>query len=145
LSINMKEDEIKVFLAENKICRMATADNRGIPHVVPMWYVILDDCIFIETTGSTKKVRNIEKNDNVSIVIDRGEFLYDYRGVIMQGKMEFVKDEDLIRRFREAFAQRFFGSDQHPGYKALTSIPHRVVLKFFPQKVASWDYRKMSF
>ncbi|MFQ5787128.1 MAG: pyridoxamine 5'-phosphate oxidase family protein, partial [Thermodesulfobacteriota bacterium] len=36
----MTEEEIKVFLAEHKICRMATVGKKGVPHVVPMWYVI---------------------------------------------------------------------------------------------------------
>jgi PPOX class probable F420-dependent enzyme len=141
----MAPEEIKVFLAESKICRMATVDKNGMPHVIPMWYVILDGNIYIETTGTNKKVKNIEYNPKVSIVVDAGDFLYDYRGVMMQGRMEFVKDEAFFKRFREALAQRYFGTDEHPGYKVLTSIPNRVLLKFIPEKVVSWDYRKWKF
>jgi PPOX class probable F420-dependent enzyme len=141
----MSPQEIKVFLAENKVCRMATVDKNGMPHVIPMWYVILDGDIYIETTGTTKKVKNIKANGKVSLVVDAGEFLYDYRGVMMQGRMEIVEDSALFKRFREAFAQRYFGSDEHPGYKVLTSIPNRVLLKFVPEKVVSWDYRKWKF
>ncbi len=141
----MTEEEVKVFLAEHKVCRMATVDKNGMPHIVPMWYVILDGQIYMEATGETKKVRNIEFNQNVSLVIDSGGFLYDYRGVMMQGKMEKVGDEKMFKRFREALAQRYFGTTEHPGYRALTSIPNRVVLKFILEKTASWDYRKMAF
>ena len=145
MGINMTLEEIKVFLAEQKICRMATVDKDVIPHVIPMWYVILEGDIYIETTGTTKKVKNIESNRKVSLVMDAGEFLYDYRGVMMQGKMEVVSDKPLFKRFREAYAQRYFGSNEHPGYKFLTSIPNRVLLKFIPDKFVSWDYRKLKF
>lgn len=145
MGINMAPEEIKVFLAEQKVCRMATVDKDGMPHVIPMWYVILGGDICIETTESTKKVKNVESNRKVSLVVDAGEFLYDYRGVMMQGKMEVVSDKALFKRFREAYAQRYFGSNEHPGYKFLTSIPNRVLLKFIPDKFVSWDYRKLKF
>lgn len=134
-----------MFVAENKICRMATVDRSGMPHVIPMWYVILDGGIYIETTGGSKKVRNIESNDKVSLVIDAGNTLYDYRGVVMQGTVEFVNDKDIFKRFREALAQRYFGTTEHPGFIALTSIHDRVLLRFSPKKQASWDYRKLKF
>ncbi len=145
MGINMTPEEIKVFFAEQKVLRMATVDKDGMPHVVPMWYVILEGDIYIETTGTTKKVKNVESNRKVSLVVDTGEFLYDYRGVMMQGKMEVVSDKALFKRFREAYAQRYFGSNEHPGYKFLTSIPNRVLLKFIPDRFVSWDYRKLKF
>ncbi len=145
MGIIMNPQEIKVFLAEQKVCRMATVDKSGMPHVIPMWYVIVDGDIYVETTGTTKKVRNVESNGKVSLVVDAGEFLYDYRGVMMQGKMELVNDKALFKRFREAYAQRYFGSDEHPGYRFLTGIPNRVLLKFTPERFYSWDYRKLKF
>jgi nitroimidazol reductase NimA-like FMN-containing flavoprotein (pyridoxamine 5'-phosphate oxidase superfamily) len=142
MGINMTPEEIKVFLADNKVCRMATVDKDVMPHVVPMWYVILDGDIYIETTGTTKKVRNVESNKKTALIVDGGDSLYDYRGVMIQGRTELVDDKALFKRFREAYAQRYFGSDEHPGYKLLTGIPNRVLLKFIPEKSASWDYRK---
>lgn len=141
----MTPEEIKVFLAEQKVCRMATVDKDGMPHVIPMWYVILDGEIYIETTGNTKKVKNVESNKKTALIIDAGDSLYDYRGVMMQGSMEIVKDKALFERFREAYAQRYFGSNEHPGYKFLTSIPNRALLKFIPEKFVSWDYRRLKF
>ncbi|MGH7792845.1 MAG: pyridoxamine 5'-phosphate oxidase family protein [Thermodesulfobacteriota bacterium] len=130
MGINMTPEEIKVFLADNKVCRMATVEKDGMPHVVPMWYVILDGEIYIETTGTTKKVKNIESTKKTAIIVDAGDSLYDYRGVMMQGKTEILRDGAFLKRFREALSQRYFGSDEHPGYKLLTSIPNRVLLKF---------------
>jgi len=80
MGINMTPEEIKVFLADNKVCRMATVDKDVMPHVVPMWYVILDGDIYIENTGTTKKVRNVESNKKTALIVDGGDSLYDYRG-----------------------------------------------------------------
>lgn len=145
MSINMTPEEIKVFLADNKVCRMATVDKDGMPHVVPMWYVILDGEIYIETTGTTKKVKNVESTKKTAIIVDAGDSLYDYRGVMMQGETEILNEKAFFKRFREALSQRYFGSDEHPGYKLLTSMPNRVLLKFVPKQTASWDYRKWKF
>ena len=124
---------------------MATVGKDGMPHAVPMWYVILDGEIYIETTGTTKKVKNVEATKKAAIIVDAGDSLYDYRGVMMQGMTEVLRDGAFLKRFREALAQRYFGSDEHPGYRVLTSIPDRVLLKFIPEKTASWDYRKWKF
>jgi nitroimidazol reductase NimA-like FMN-containing flavoprotein (pyridoxamine 5'-phosphate oxidase superfamily) len=145
MDINMTPGEIKVFLAEQKVCRMATVGKDGMPHVIPMWYVILGGEIYIETTGTTKKVKNVKSTKKTALIVDAGDSLYDYMGVMMQGKTEIVKDKAIFGRFREAYAQRYFGSNEHPGYKLLTGIPNRVLLKFIPEKFASWDYRKMKF
>ena len=145
MGINMTTEEIKVFLAEQKVCRMATVGRDGMPHVIPMWYVILGGDIYIETTGTTKKVKNVKSTKKAALIVDAGDSLYDYRGVMTQGKMEIVKDKALFDRIREAYAQRYFGSTEHPGYKFLTGIANRVLLKFIPEKFVSWDYRKMKF
>jgi nitroimidazol reductase NimA-like FMN-containing flavoprotein (pyridoxamine 5'-phosphate oxidase superfamily) len=145
MGINMTPEEIKIFLAEHKVCRMATVGKDGMPHVIPMWYAIIDGGIYIETTGTTKKVKNVESTKKTALIIDVGDSLYDYRGVMMQGKTEIVNDKGIFERFREAYAQRYFGSNEHPGYKFLTGMPNRVLLKFIPEKFVSWDYRKMRF
>lgn len=53
----------------------------------------------------------------------------------MRTHMAFEKTSDkaLFARFRETHAQRYFGSNEHPGYKLLTSIPSRALLKFSPE------------
>jgi len=107
-------------------------DKSGMPHVIPMWYVILDGDIYVETTGTTKKVRNVKLTKKASLVIDDGDSFHDFRGVMIQGNMEVINDKALFKKFREAYAQRYFGSDEHPGYRFLTSIPNRVLLKFTP-------------
>ena len=145
MGINMNPQEIKVFLAEQKVCRMATVDKSGMPHVIPMWYVIVDGDIYIETTGTTKKVRNVKSTKKASLVIDDGNSLHDFRCVMIQGKMEVIGDKAIFKKFREAYAQRYFGSDEHPGYRFLTGIPNRVLLKFTPERFYSWDYRKLKF
>lgn len=145
MGINMTPEEIKVFLAEQKVCRMATVGKDGMPHVIPMWYVILGGEIYIETTETTKKVKNVKSTKKTALVVDAGDSLYDYRGVMMQGTTEIVNDKAIFERLREAYAQRYFGSTEHPGYKLLTGIPNRLLLKFIPEKFVSWDYRKIKF
>ena len=46
----------------------------------------------------------------------------------------------MLARFREAMAQRYFGTAEHPGYKYLVSGSDPLLMKVVPKKVVTWDY-----
>src|SRR5574341_1325876 len=106
MGLNMTPQEVRVFLAEQKVCRMATVDKSGMPHVIPMWSVILDGDIYIETTGTTKKVRNVKSTKKVFLVIDDGDSLHNFRGVMIQGRMKIIRDQVPFKKFMESYIHR---------------------------------------
>jgi PPOX class probable F420-dependent enzyme len=131
---------MKIFLGEQKVCRLATVDRRGQPHVVPVWHIILDGDLYIETSPDSKKARNLRTNPRMALVVDAGETFDTYKGVMIQGTVEFVKDRRMLERFREAMAQRYFGTTEHPGYRYLVSGSDPLLMRVVPQKVVTWDY-----
>ena len=131
---------MKIFLGEQKICRLATVDRRGQPHVVPVWHIVLDGDIYIETSPNSKKGQNLKANPKMALVVDAGDSFDTYKGVMIQGMVEFVKDKQVLARFRDAMAQRYFGTAEHPGYKYLVSGSDPLLMKVIPKKVATWDY-----
>ncbi len=130
----------KIFLGQQKVCRLATVDRRGQPHVVPVWHIIMDGDIYIETSPNSKKGRNLKANPKMALVIDAGDNFDAYKGVMIQGTVEFVKDKRVLARFRDAMAQRYFGTAEHPGYKYLVSGSDPLLMKVIPKKVVTWDY-----
>jgi len=131
---------MKVFLGEHKVSRLATADRRGQPHVVPVWHILLDGDIYIETSPDSKKARNLKANPKVALVIDAGDRFDTYKGVMIQGTVQVVKDKRMLARFLDAMAQRYFGTSEHPGYKYLVSGSDPLLMKIIPKKVVTWDY-----
>jgi len=131
---------MKIFLGQQKVCRLATVDRRGQPHVVPVWHIMLDGDIYIETSPNSKKGRNLKVNPKMALVVDAGDGFDAYKGVMIQGTVEFVKDKQMLARFRDAMAQRYFGTAEHPGYKYLVSGSDPLLMKVIPKKVVTWDY-----
>ena len=136
----LSRQAMKIFLGEQKVCRLATADRFGQPHVVPVWHILLDGDLYIETSPSSKKGLNLKTNPKLALVVDAGDTFDTYKGVMIQGRVEFVKDKKMLVRFREAMAQRYFGTSEHPGYKYLVSGSDPLLMKVIPEKVVTWDY-----
>ncbi|MCZ7624990.1 MAG: hypothetical protein M5R38_03350 [Candidatus Methylomirabilis sp.] len=60
--------------------------------------------------------------------------------MMIQGTVEFVNDPQRLQQFRDAMAQRYFGTAEHPGYTYLVSGPDPLLMKVIPKKVVTWDY-----
>ncbi|MGI0089806.1 MAG: pyridoxamine 5'-phosphate oxidase family protein, partial [Nitrosopumilaceae archaeon] len=65
----MKKTE---FLRSQKILRLATVDEKGIPHIVPVWYLYENGNFYVGTNTVTKKAKNVSKNTRVSFCVDLG-------------------------------------------------------------------------
>jgi nitroimidazol reductase NimA-like FMN-containing flavoprotein (pyridoxamine 5'-phosphate oxidase superfamily) len=37
--LRLTREELDAYLAEQRTLRLATVDDRGVPHVVPLWFV----------------------------------------------------------------------------------------------------------
>ena len=72
-------DHERRFLLTRRVGHLATADSRAIPHVVPVCFTISQGTLYITIDEkpkgvagpALKRVRNIERNPIVAIVVDR--------------------------------------------------------------------------
>jgi len=75
-------------------------------------------------------------------MVEAGDDYAELRGVMIRGRCEILEDEASVRA---AFVARAGAqanpSPVQPG--AVTSAPKRVVLKIVPEKIVSWDHRKL--
>lgn len=75
-------------------------------------------------------------------MMETGDAYAELRGVMIRGHCEILEDHGAVKA---AFASRAEAqanpSPSQPG--AVASAPKRVVLKIVPQKVISWDHRKL--
>lgn len=140
MDLSMSDQEVEIFIAEQKTCRLATLSEDGFPHVVPVWYVMIDGGLFLSTSGGSKKSRNVSRDPRAALVIDHGDSFDDFKGVTMTGTLEEITDAGLLTRVWEAMAQRYFGSDRHPGFLMLEGIPDRVTYGFNRVSSASWTH-----
>ena len=87
------------FLDSRRVAHLATADARGVPHVVPVCFAIADRTLYItidekpkrQTGRPLKRLRNIAENPAVAVVADRYDEDWTRLGwVILRGKAELL-------------------------------------------------------
>lgn len=141
--IRLTDDEMRDFLEKSRTVIMGTINHDGYPHLVPMWYSMLDGLVHMHTYKSSQKVKNIERDPRGSILVEDGVDYDKLRGVFIRGRFEILDDQELCYRIAVASAKKYQGLDEDTAGAALRYyIRKRVALVFRPEKVSSWDHRK---
>ncbi len=116
---------------------LSTIGRDGYPHSVPLGYFRLGDDIYMGCRAGTQKVKNIERNPQVSLVLETGSTMRDIKGVMIQGQATVYTDaENLLRLRREA--ERLRGVPESERSQAASA--GSAYIKVEPRRVISWDY-----
>ncbi len=126
--VEFTEKEV-IFINKSEICRLATCSD-GVPHVVPVCYIFLDNHFYIATDYSTKKFKNISKNRNVSLVIDAYR---PNRAVMVEGIAEIVEKGEEFKRVYRLFYDRFTWVRRDPWGEGEAPF-----IKVMPKRKVSW-------
>lgn len=140
--IKLTPEEQARFLAESKRCALATLDKDGYPHVVAMNYVAKDGAIWMTSYGKAQKVLNIRRNPKVCVMIESGRNYAELQGLMWRGRCEIIDEPSAVQQTMRAMAGSVAAASSVPS-GASSSAPKRVVLKVTPEKIASWDHRKL--
>jgi len=146
--IQMSPDEIRDYLREGHTMTLVTNGPHGYPHAVAMFFGIDDDLtIRFATYGSSQKVKNIERDPKVTLLVETGTAYSELRGVMLEGDAEITTDlEQTVETMVEANAVT--GSP----LPDLELIPHdvkvkmagkRVLVSVKPTRFVSWDHGKL--
>jgi PPOX class probable F420-dependent enzyme len=139
--IQLSPEEQAAFFRENHKASLATIDQDGFPHVVGMNYVAKDGAFYMTSYGKAQKVVNIRRNPRVGLMVESGASYPELRGVMVRGRCEIIEGPEAVQVVFAAMAER--RGNGAPASGAIDSAPKRVVLKVIPEKVISWDHRKL--
>ncbi|MGB1225187.1 MAG: pyridoxamine 5'-phosphate oxidase family protein [Mycobacterium sp.] len=134
----LSDEQISEYLDSRPSWAMlSTIDNDGFPHTVPLGYFRLGRDIIMGVRDGTRKVANVEKNPNVSILLEDGSTMADIRGVMFQGHAHIVREEiEALQLAREGARARGVPESQWP----TTPRPGAAYIRMTPLKTLSWDY-----
>jgi general stress protein 26 len=143
MSMIEKSQFIEDLLKEPLIARVATADLHGQPHVVPVWYGWDGKSLWISSFSNTRKIRDLEQNPKVSIVIDVVIENGENKAVIFEGSVVLVKGprELLEEKFLWIYT-RYMGEEGVLAKEPQSWIhdPLNLLIKLTPEKVINWNY-----
>jgi PPOX class probable F420-dependent enzyme len=142
--ITLTEDEIAELLAGVRSMTMASIGPGGQPHLVAMWFAVLDGDICFETKAKSQKAVNLRRDPRITCLAEDGDVYPELRGVAVEGRAEVSEDPDLLWRVGVAVWERYNGpytEEMRPFVEAM--LRKRVAVRVRAERVRSWDHRKL--
>jgi PPOX class probable F420-dependent enzyme len=133
---NLFTEKEAEFLNSQRVARLATLSKDGAVHLIPICYVFDGETIFFVTTEGMKKLRNIRRNANVSVVVDEyDEDWGNLKGLYIEGAANVSENREK-KYGREIFNRKY---PQELKWPPETWGP---VVKITPKKIVSWGLDK---
>lgn len=118
---------------------LTTIGRDGMPHTVPIGYFRLGDDVYVGCRAGTQKIRNIERNPNVSLLLQNGGSMQDIKGLLIQGVATVFTDAaDTLRLGREAARLRGVAEGDLP----TEARPGSAYIRVQAKRMISWDYSR---
>ena len=145
--VQMTDAEVEEFLASQAKVQVATVGPHGEPHLTTLFHVVQDGQIAFWTYGRSQKVVNLRRDPRITCLVEGGEEYFELRGVTITGRARLVESYDEVRALGTAVTRRMTGNADLGdfGDDLVAQQAHkRVGVVVEPDKVASWDHRKMA-
>jgi PPOX class probable F420-dependent enzyme len=152
--VRMSDAEVADMLAAGRKVQLATISPDGYPHLVTMYYTLIDGRIAFWTYRTSQKALNLARDPRISCLVETGHGYFDLRGVQIQGTVETITDPAAVYQIGLAIGN-VMGSglaDDASAAGAADSAVNDYVAnaarKRFgyivePVKVISWDHSKL--
>src|SRR5262245_49872224 len=85
--IRMSDEEVAAFLAGQRKVHVATINRDGSPHLMPMYFVLVDGAVAFWTYTKSQKIRNLQRDPRITAMAEEGEAYFDLRGVQINGQI----------------------------------------------------------
>src|SRR6195952_5755656 len=95
--IRMSDDELRDFLAEQKVVTVATMGPNERPHLMPLWYVPESGGELIGWTfAKSQKAKNLERDPRATLQVEDGVEYQELRGAMFECDVDVERDPERI-------------------------------------------------
>jgi len=146
--IQLTDEETRAYLDAARTLIIVSNGSNGYPHPVPMWFWVDDAvCFYCTTFRKSQKVVNFRRDPRASLLVESGETYETLKSVLAYADCEVIDDFDTVcdalvkintkgRALDDAEVEALLGAVSKTAEK-------RVVLKFTPREIISWDHSKL--
>jgi hypothetical protein len=141
--IAMTDAERDEFLAAERTCRVATIGPDG-PHATPLWFGWDGTYLWLYSLVKSRRWSDLMGDPRIGVTVDAGEDYAELRGVEITGTVEVVGElprtgepnDDLVA-IEQQFATKYMGGN------TMFQDGRHGWLRVTPNKIVSWDFRKL--
>ena len=142
--IRMTDDEAAEFLATERTVQVASIGPDGTPHLVPMWFAVIDGRIAFWTYAKSQKALNLLRDPRVTCLVEAGDTYGELRGLSITGRAEIADDYETVFEVGSAVSVRYMGDITHASKAGIEAQARKRLAVFVNvEKTASWDHRKL--
>ncbi len=143
-AIQMSDDEVLAFLERSRTATMATVGPDGTPHLVAMWYAVVDGQVWFETKAKSQKVVNLRRDPRLTVMVEDGLTYDALRGVALEGTGAIVDDPDALWDVGVSVWERYNGPYSEEVRPLVEVMLHkRVAVRLDVTRTRSWDHTKL--
>ena len=145
--IAMSDDEVRHYLDAERILNVATIGPSGHPHLVAMWYALIDGKVQFWTFAKSQKIINLRRDPRLTGLVESGDTYNELKGVELVGSGRIIDDYERILHLGRELAVRYNG----PAALAEELVPFieaqarkRLAVELEVERVVSWDHTKIT-
>ena len=137
----LTQEEINEFLSQPLLAKICTHNEDGTIHIAPLFFRYEDGDILLGTQAISRKIKNIERNSDVTVLIDNAE--PPFKAVVIYGVATLDYDDVIAKRIR--LFENYMPADQATGFaQGLAANWEPVIIRVKPSRMVTFDYAKGS-
>jgi len=135
------DEQARLFLERQRVAHLATADETGVPHVVPICFALVGESLYVSIDEKPKRgapmqlrrMRNIEQNPDVAVVADvyADDDWAQLGFVLVHGRARILFEGDEHRQAVAALRGKYMQ------YRAM-ALDDRPVIAIAIERVTTW-------
>ena len=143
--ISLTPEEREQFLADGWTLQVASIGPKGFPHLVAMWYVVVDGDIHFTTFRKSQKVLNLQRNPKLTVMLESGKGYAELKGLVIESEAEIVDDPHYTAKVMAQIGEKYNGipAPTETPEAALAVASKRVTIRVRPVDEYSWDHAKL--
>jgi len=135
----LTQDEIESFLNQPLIAKLCSFNEDGTIHASLVYYKHENGLIWMAIQDISHKVRNIKRNNKVTVLIDSQE--PPFKCVLIYGKAEL--DYEDVNQKRIIILDKYMPRDKAQELtQDLAHVWKPVIICVFPERIILFDYAK---
>jgi PPOX class probable F420-dependent enzyme len=146
-NITMSDAEVEQYLADQTVLNIATIGPSGHPHLVAMWYAVIDGKVTFWTFAKSQKVMNLRRDPKITGLVESGDTYDQLKGVEIVGTARLIEDYESVLEIGKTVGVKYNG-DIILSEAALPVLEaqarKRIGIQIEHERLVSWDHTKLS-